>query len=320
MIQDMLDTYVRLEHGNPELANIVNVNWCMGNTCNFACTYCPPGLHNGTMGWYDFPAVMRFCDQITAHYNSTIYFEFTGGEVTLWKHFPELCQFLKSRGCKVGFISNSSRTMRWWQDILPHVDHVCLSFHPEAGDKDHYRQVAQLTSQHFRTHLNVMMLPDRFDELWDFAAELSDIKNVSMALQPLLVDFGESVYPYTEDQQQRLDNQYELISKNIVHDRKFENYRGAMAMVNADGKRAVYAAHKFISTNNNGWQGWDCWAGLENIIVDMDGKLYRGWCKEGGSIGHVLDDRLNLPTAPVRCGKHRCHCNFDIMCTKAKPQ
>jgi len=50
MIQDMLDTYVRLEHGNPELANIVNVNWCMGNTCNFACTYCPPGLHNGTMG------------------------------------------------------------------------------------------------------------------------------------------------------------------------------------------------------------------------------------------------------------------------------
>ena len=319
MKTDTFERYIRLEHANLDLAKIVNVNWCMGNTCNFECSYCPKSLHDGSHGWYDFEKVLVFCDKIITHYaGNTVYFEFTGGEVTLWKHFPDLCQWLKARGCRVGFISNSSRTLRWWEDILDHVDHVCLSFHPEAGDKAHFQQVAAMTSQRFRTHVNLMMLPDRFDELYDFAVQLTSINNISMALQPLLINFGEQVYPYEPDQQDRIDRQFELVSKHITHDRQFENYRGAMAMVRPDGKRVVMAPQKFISQQVNSWQGWHCWAGLENIIVDMDGKIYRGWCREGGSIGHVLDVGLDLPTAPVLCRKHRCHCNFDIMCTKEK--
>jgi len=315
----IFENYTRLEHANLDLARIVNVNWCMGNTCNFACSYCPTSLHDGSCGWYDYEAVLRFCDKIITHYaGNTVYFEFTGGEVTLWKHFPDLCKWLKARGHKVGFISNSSRTMRWWEDICPHVDHVCLSFHPEQGDKAHFLEVARLTSQHFRTHVNFMMLPDRFDELYQFAEQLAEISNISMALQPLLVDFGERVYPYTEDQHHRIDQQYELISKRIKHDRKFETYRGAMAMVTPEGKRTVIAPQKFISMQRNDWQGWQCYAGLENIIVDMDGKIFRGWCRVGGSIGHVLDADLALPTQTVTCDKARCHCNFDIMCTKEK--
>lgn len=318
MNQKILDDYIRLEHSVTDLAKIVNVNWCMGNTCNFACSYCPSGLHDGSVSWYELQSVLNFCEQIIQHYKTTIYFEFTGGEVTLWKHFPDLCRFLRANGCKVGFISNSSRTLRWWSDILPNVDHVCLSYHPEAGDKEHFRSVAALTSEHFRTHLNIMMVPDRFDELYEFAQQLSTIKNVSMALQPLLVDFGETVFPYDEDQKHKLDNQYELVSKHVVHDKQFETYRGAMAMVNSAGKRVVMAPQKFISQQRNSWQGWHCYAGLENIIVDMDGSVYRGWCKVGDSIGNVLDAKLNLPIEPIICTKARCHCNFDIMCTKER--
>jgi len=317
MTDTIYQTYTRLEHGNPDLAKIVNVNWCMGNTCNFECSYCPKSLHDGSRGWYDYASVTAFCDRIIDHYSgNTVYFEFTGGEVTLWKHFPELCRYLRERGCKVGFISNSSRTLRWWEAILPFVDHVCLSYHPEAGDKEHFYAVASLTSQHIRTHVNLMMLPGIFDELRDFAVRLTAIKNISMALQPLLVDFGETVFPYTAEQQQVLDNQYDQIARHIVHDRQFENYRGAMAMVAPDGRRVVHAAHKFISTNNNAWQGWRCWAGIEQIVVDMTGEVFRGWCRVGGVIGHVLDAELRLPTLPVICNKARCHCNFDIMCTK----
>jgi organic radical activating enzyme len=319
MNPEVFKTYTRLEHANRDLSKIVNVNWCMGNTCNFECSYCPKSLHDGSHGWYDYDSVLRFCDKIITHYaGNTVYFEFTGGEVTLWKHFPDLCKWIKSQGHKVGFISNSSRTLRWWEDILPHADHVCLSFHPEAGDKQHFFTVAALTSQHFRTHVNLMMLPDRFDELYEFAEQLTDIPNISMALQPLLINFGEQVYPYSAEQQHRIDNQYELVSKRIQHDRHFETYRGAMAMIEPSGKRTVIAPQKFISMQQNDWQGWQCHAGLENIIVDMDGKLFRGWCRVGGSIGHVLDPQLMLPTHTVTCDKARCHCNFDIMCTKEK--
>jgi organic radical activating enzyme len=314
---EMFGVYTKLEHHEIHMADIVVVNWCMGNTCNFACSYCPPSLHSGNYGWYDYDRVLHFCDRIIAHYAAkTIYFEFTGGEVTLWKHFPDLCKYLQQHGCKVGFISNSSRTVRWWEDIIPHVNHVCLSFHPEAGDKEHFKTVAALTSRHFKTHLNVMMLPERFDELYEFALELTQFNNISMALQPLLINFGEQVFPYTDDQKLRLDQQHKMVAEKIVYDNPFDVYRGAMAMVGPNGQRIAIAAQEFISQHKNDWQGWQCHAGLEQIVVDMDGRIFRGWCRVGGSIGHVLDADLNLPTQTITCNKSRCHCNFDIMCTK----
>ncbi len=63
---------------------------------------------------------------------------------------------------------------------------------------------------------------------------------------------------------------------------------------------------------------WNCYAGIEQLIVDMDGSIYRGWCKEGGVIGNINNKDLNLPSDPVVCTKTMCHCNFDIMCTKEK--
>lgn len=320
MNPEILDQYTRLEHGNPEHANIVNVNWCMGNTCNFECSYCPKDLHDGSIGWYDFEKVKAFCDRVMAHYaGRLVYFEFTGGEVTLWKHFPELCKYLKSQGAAVGFISNSSRTMRWWESILPDVDHVCLSFHPEFGNKDHFLEVVKLTSQQIRTHTNIMMKPEQFNDLYEFATKIAKIKNISMALQPLLKDFSEEMLPYDPQQQHILDNQYELITKHIVHDKVYPYYRGAMTMVAPNGNRTTLASHRFISLDRNAWSGWNCWAGLEQIIVDKDGSIWRGWCRVGGMIGHVLRENLKLPDAPVLCNKQRCHCNFDIMCTKEKP-
>jgi organic radical activating enzyme len=319
MNPEILDQYTRLEHSNPEHASIVNVNWCMGNTCNFACSYCPDSLHNGSTGWYDYEKVVAFCDKVINHYDGRlVYFEFTGGEVTLWKHFPELCKYLKSRGADVGFISNSSRTIRWWNDIADHVDHVCLSFHPEFGDKDHFLEVVKLTSQKFRTHVNIMMKPDMFLELFEFATKVNKVKNISIALQPLLKDFSEEIYPYSTQQKHILDNQHELVGKHIVYDRDFKSYRGAMAMVTPEGKRVTMAPQKFIGMQRNNWQGWNCWAGLEQIVIDMDGSIYRGWCRVGGRIGHILKEDLQLPSNPVLCNKTNCHCNFDIMSTKEK--
>lgn len=320
MTSEIFDKYTRLEHANLDHADIVNVNWCMGNTCNFACSYCPPSLHSGSLGWFEYEKVLKFCDLVINHYNGKkIYFEFTGGEVTLWKHFPDLCKYLKqNENVRVGFISNASRTMRWWNDIIPFVDHACLSFHPEFGNKDHFTEVVKLTSQHFRTHVNVMMKPDSFNDLYEFALKISKIKNISMALQPLLKDFSEEVFPYDQFQQHILDNQHALVSKHIVYDKTFESYRGAMAMVTPGGTRVVSAPQRFIGTQRNSWFGWKCWAGLEQIVVDMNGAILRGWCRVGGNIGNILDENLNLPTTPVLCDKQKCHCNFDIMCTKEK--
>jgi len=91
-----------------------------------------------------------------------------------------------------------------------------------------------------------------------------------------------------------------------------------MRAIDANGEGPVVSAHRFISEKANNWSGWKCYAGIEQLIVDMDGSIYRGWCKVGNSIGHINDANLELPMLPVICNKNMCHCNFDIMCSKEK--
>ena len=60
---------------------------------------------------------------------------------------------------------------------------------------------------------------------------------------------------------------------------------------------------------------------LEQIIVDFDGSVWRGWCRVGGSFGNIKDPQnVNFPKLPVHCNKSYCHCNFDIMCKKVLPE
>ena len=208
--------------------------------------------------------------------------------------------------------------MRYWEENKQFFDHVCLSFHPEFADADHFINIVKLIHDDVRTHVNIMMSPEKFDFCYAVANKVKNITNISMALQPLIHDFGDTMFDYTPAQKNIFDKQHELIVKHIKHTKTFEYYRGAMRKVFDDDSIHISSAHRFISEKSNDWSGWKCSAGVEQLIVDMDGSIHRGWCKVGDSIGHITDANLVLPTEPVICTKTMCHCNFDIMCTKEK--
>ena len=311
--------YIKLVHANPGNQEWFVVNWCLGNTCNFSCSYCPKNLHDGSIRWPQLDKVKNFIKRVVDQVSPRkVYFEFTGGEVTLYKEFTEVCQYVTSLGGKVGLISNGSRTLRWWEENKKYIDHVCISYHPEFSDADHFINVISLLNNDVRVHANVMMSPKNFEQCLDVAKRLREVKNISIALQPLIVNFGDQLYEYTEDQHKVIDNQFELIVKYVQWDKTFQYYRGAMKMVDADGNEATRSAHRFINEKTNDWSGWNCYAGAEQIIVDLGGHIYRGWCGVGGRIGHIHDTELTLPNGPVLCHKTMCHCNFDIMSTKEK--
>jgi len=315
----MEHNYIKLEHSNPTHKDWFVVNWCLGNTCNFACSYCPSHLHDGSIHWPSVETIKNFITKIKNHYfNKRLYFEFTGGEVTMYRHFTEICQYCTELDIKVGLISNGSRTLRYWEDNKKYFDHVCLSFHPEFSEETHFINVVKLLHNDVRTHVNIMMSPDKFDFCYAIANKIKNIGNISMALQPLIHDFGETLYNYTEFQQKIFDKQHELIVKHIKYTKSFDYYRGAMKMVTEDQTESVSSAHRFINQKTNDWSGWKCNVGIEQLIVDMYGTIQRGWCLVGGPIGNIADDEINFPTAPIICNKTMCHCNFDIMCTKEK--
>jgi hypothetical protein len=111
-----------------------------------------------------------------------------------------------------------------------------------------------------------------------------------------------------------------------------------MKMVETKTKQEqVVAPHLFIANKLNSWKGWKCYAGVEQIVVDVDGSVWRGWCKVGELLGWVdkvkidtgfgshatatkpgLPVQIDFPKDPIICDKDFCHCNFDIMSTKEK--
>lgn len=316
----MKKEYIKLVHGEQAYNDWFVVNWCLGNTCNFSCSYCPTDLHDGSKRWPELDAIKQFVVKVKEqHVGKKIYFEFTGGEVTLYKHFIELCTFCKEQGVRVGMISNGSRTLRWWEEHKNLFDHVCLSFHPEEADADHFLAVAQILQNHFRLHVNIMMSPEKFDHCYSVAERATTLENTSIALQPLIVDFGEVLYEYTDEQKKIMENQWNLIGSKIKWTKKMENYRGSMQLIYPQAKGPLVPPHEFIARSKNNWNGWDCFAGVEQLIVDMNGDIHRGWCKVGRRIGNIWDAEINFPTEPIRCNKPMCHCNFDIMSTKVFP-
>lgn len=311
-----------LTHANKEHETWFVVNWCLGNTCNFSCSYCPEVLHDGSNKWPDLSVIQGFVDRVFEQKpGHKIAFEFTGGEVTVYRYFTELCDYIKSKGGAVGFISNASRTLRWWQDFRGRADHACLSFHAEEGDPEHFFKVVETLHDNMNVHVNVMMHPDRWDACWALAERIKSVPGITMAIQPLIVDFGDQLYEYTAEQHEKFNNQWQLLTRHIPAKPQGApglTWRGAMIVNEEDAAGKVTQAHQLIAQNRNNWAGWHCAAGVEQIIVDMDQTIWRGWCRQGGRLGYVSDPGFRIPDEWVHCRKVFCHCNFDIMTTKIK--
>lgn len=314
--------YNILDHSHESAKNTIVVNWLLGNLCNFSCSYCPEFLHAGTVEWPDIKVLQKFIQDMSNHFfGKQIYFEFTGGEVTLYPYLLELCDFIHDLNHTVGIISNGTRHYNWWSKQKNKFDHICFSYHAEHTKPNKFFNVVKTVAGEFRTHVNIMMNPDKWEDCITVAEKIThECTNVSLALQPLMQGLGaeETVFPYTPEQQEVLDRQHHLYGSKIKWTKKFNVPRGAMKMIDTvSNKSEISSAHRLISNNMNNWSGWECYAGLENLVIDWDGSILRGWCRVGSTIGNAYSSYI-LPDKPVLCNKKFCHCNLDIMSKKVK--
>jgi len=310
---------LRMQHARPELARLTLVDWTLGNTCNYACSYCPPRLHDGSAAWPDPARVLAFCDRLIAHYSSLhrqLLFQFSGGEPTVYPHFLELIQHLHQRACKVGVISNASRTLRWWREALPHLDQAVLTHHIEFVDLNHFIEVTRCLASNIRTHVNVTMHPQRFDECLANAQRIAAAcPDITLTLKPLLIDFGSTPYAYTNPQRDTI----RTTAFPIRRTRPLQESRGLMQITYDDGHIETRKAADLIVTSQNRFKDWECHAGIELLAIDFSGNIFRALCRQDGPIGHIDDQHLDLPTQPVMCTREVCHCATDLMTSRHRP-
>ena len=60
----MQHEYIKLAHSNPTHEDWFVVNWCLGNTCNFECSYCPDDLHSGSIKWPEIEQIKQFMTRV----------------------------------------------------------------------------------------------------------------------------------------------------------------------------------------------------------------------------------------------------------------
>lgn len=304
-----------IEHSDSKHADIVLVDWMLGNSCNFACSYCPTGLHDGSVKWQNYEIISEFLEKINVHYQEQmerqIWIQFTGGEPSMHPKFFDIFAKTQSLGIKTSLISNGSRTERFWKKAVGLIDSAILTYHSEQVNDREFQKTCEILSSEIPVHINITANPNTFNHLYKKAQQLAaNFPNASLTLKPLRVGFGSELYPYSSEQMEILAQHISTTKRDAT-----EMPRGEMVQVDSDGRRASKRPNEFILENTNRWQGFRCNAGLESLRINADGRVTRAVCTAGGLLGR-LGHEISLPLVSVKCPKQTCSCVSDILITK----
>jgi len=301
--------------------NIALVDWSMGTTCNYACSYCPPPLHDGKQPWPTEDKWLEILDAMHNHFQRPIQYVLSGGEPTVMPNFDKFLQAIKKHNTEnlISVITNGSRTVRWWERYGDLIDTVNLSVHIESCDPEHLLDVAHTFYKPGVNELNVLVaiLP----ELWDKSiacAELlaSNSNGYPVSLKRMRIEFGAKSYPYTEEQEHILQT-YALFntynSEWTLPRAKPKRIGVPHIITYSDGKEELLHANRNINQNHNVFTGMKCYIGIDKIFINQFKEITAGsWCPQANwshpdKIGRLDQlDKLNWPTEPYICEQPRC--------------
>ena len=298
---------MKLTYKDPAKNNWFLVSWTLSNKCNYRCEYCPDILHNGSTGQPQWSTVKRFVQNFNLK-DKKICYRLSGGEPTYWKHFIDLAELVKEEGHKFTFVSNGSQSPEYFKKIAPYTDGMMLSYHKAYANPEHFIKI--INESKIETVINMMLLPSDFEEIFALAQKIYSSTARASIVPKVIVDKTSSenitneVMTYTEAQKQLIKDW--PFSRKVNDE---ELHRGAM-MLNDE----VVNANDLILQDKNKFSGWNCWAGLHGVNIDMWGNMYRADCQFGGAIGNL--ERYKLPKEKILCGKERCSCLSDIFIRK----
>lgn len=316
------------------------VEWMMGNTCNYHCTYCGPAFNDGSVDWPTLEQFKAITKKITDHYvglNKRIVWNLLGGEPTVWKDFADAFRFLKDYdpSCVVRFLTNGSRTLRWWEKNAKLFDDVIISWHPESADYIHCGKVADILIEAGNyCNIQTCLYPPYADlcmEATKYLHANSKADSVSPKALQFRLDSSET-YEYDDDYMEEV-MKYQgatLYNQGDTKEDEFRNNKrkkwrkayGKMVryVSTSTGETKLVSANSLMAAGQNSWEGWECYIGIETLNITLDGKI-----TSGSSCNHeVLHGRVEnpegvvFPTKPIVCKYKWCSCIADLEVTKIK--
>lgn len=299
---------MELSYKNKDKENWFLISWTLTNKCNYRCAYCPKHLHDGSSGYPDWNVVKNFVENFKLD-NKEICYRLSGGEPTYWKHFLDLAKLIKEQGHTFSFLTNASKDLKYFNEINQHTDGLIISYHYKYADINHIKNVIKILDCPIA--VNLMMIPEKFSELENIADLLFQTKENVTVWPKVILDKDAVDGKLTNNVSEYSDSQ-QMVFKDWPYSRKLNDSKLHRGEILLDGKEVT--ANDLFLNNLNNFYGWNCWAGLHMINIDMWGDIYRADCQQGGKIGNLSN--YNLPSNPIICQKSVCACLSDIYLKK----
>lgn len=290
------------------------VEWKLGNTCNYDCSFCGDSNKNGSEKWLDISLYKSVCLRLIQEAdkdNKKVIFQFTGGEPTLYPDFLELLQYIKCNGGYNNIISNGSRTLRWWKELaeLDVLTTLFVTVHAEQNANiDHIIEIINLFEKKATFVLaQCTAVPKYFDTALSFYNTLIDKACCKVSMK--LIN-SSTTLDYTNEQLNKIKDDIVVPSK-LYHRKTLPDitYAGKMKVTFSDNSTKVNYAHALIAEGINKFEGYNCSIGIDSLNIRYD-TVYRGICREGGRIGSI-NEPISFMTETVTCTKYACTCGTD---------
>lgn len=343
----LLEKYVKFTRtGNHK---ILTVDWEIGNTCNFRCSYCKESSWGGSNPWPDVDTAIELVKKIVNHYGRVpggqgkyILWNILGGEPTVWKDFEKFFKALKETDptSHVRMQTNGSRSLAWWKRNAQYVDDVLISYHPEQADYKHISKVSKIVTKDNSKICSVSVclyppLMDTCKKAAEYFWHFGWFNSISIkTLQKTLGDY--ETYSYNESDLRAFD----AVAKNFTPSKLVLNYLDSMpkeelllpnpsrkfmfgiGFVDENGAFKRFELDELMGYGLNTWKGWDCYIGLDSLAIHAEGNVRPGSnCDRNNICGNWLRDGVEsivFPDKPVLCRWDFCACGSDIGTTKVK--
>jgi pyruvate-formate lyase-activating enzyme len=281
------------------------IDWWLMNHCNYNCSYCPDIIKSGSIDLPNIEHCLKFVDQVNNFAKTlgkTCNYYFTGGEVTQWPWLVDLIKHIKTKNSKVRIRTNASMPIAEWHALLDTVDSINLEVHSEHTTISHFMLCLYAAKKkNVDVNITVSMLPDRWQELEDTITKIKKMWPDQPVHRKILFEdpaVNKQPMEYQPAQKVKLKRQNgDLIYTNEAGQEEFTDYQTLML----EGK--------------NTFPEQQCMAGVEQLIIDVWGRIKRGHCGQGGLVGKLGIEFTGVQNS-VSCKADACRNGFDIQATK----
>lgn len=309
-------------HNNTKL-----IEWRLSNVCNYKCSFCPSIYNDGSNRFLKFSEYTKIIDQLFFNNESyKTWFQFTGGEPTLYPRIIDLLKYIKDKNGYTSIISNGSRTIRWWKELAKAnvLNRLYLSQHSEMEpDPSHIIEVNDLM-QATDCLVSIFVTAPSDKQTFNLALKnhylILEKANTISHLKPIsdLENFQE----YTKDQWDIINKTLYSKSKKFIINQGIKNrylssipwHTGQVTMTFSDFSTETNYPQYFIEKKLHNFENWQCDIGKNSLVIEYD-KIYRGICKEGGILCKISDP-ISYAENAIICKKNSCNCSSDFYSNK----